>query len=118
MNMRKITMLLSVILLAGCSKPGDTGNSCYSTGPVTNLLTGASGTVRYSSGIGKWTVQAAVAGTIDSVNVYILCSDPAASFQVDGKSVKVSGSVKRSTYKPSAALAGVGYLSLEWTSIE
>lgn len=110
----------SLLVLAACQSSHienpTTFSPCEATSQPVRTVTAATGTVYRDEASQRYRIHSPQAGTIDVVDIGVVCGTLPQSLQKDGTKVTFSGTYK--TYgTPPSAPAGTTFYNLELTKI-
>ncbi len=109
--MPKTLLLLSLLgatLAGGCTRPAEqtTASACPEAGATVRTVTDVAGTVTFDQTLQRYKIMAHQAGTIDVVDVGVVCGTLPDALRKEGAKVVFSGTYK--TY-PNPPVAPAGY---------
>ena len=120
--MRNNLLLLALATLGGLSgcarsEQATATTACAEAGATVRTVTDAAGTVTFDQALQRYKVMAPEAGTVDVVNVGVVCGTLPAALRQEGANVTFSGTYKAYP-NPPAAPGGYTTYYLELSSVK
>ncbi len=114
-----LLVLFVATLAGGCTRPAEqtTASACAGAGATVRTVTDAAGMVTFDQALQRYKIMASQAGTIDVVDVGVVCGTLPEAIQQEGVKVVFSGTYKAYP-NPPAAPAGYTTYYLEVSSIK
>lgn len=96
--------LLGATLAGGCTRPAEqtTTTACAEAGATVRTVTNVAGTVTFDQALQRYKIMASEAGTVDAVNVGVVCGTLPEALRQEGAKVTFSGTYKAYPNPPAA----------------
>ncbi len=113
-----VLLALTGATLGSCTRPEQTTTTaCAEAGATVRTVTDVAGTVTFDQALQRYKIMAHEAGTIDVVDVGVVCGELPEALRKEGAKVVFSGTYKAYP-KPPAAPAGYTTYYLEASSVK